>query len=249
LLEQSVPESRLINLIESVVQVYRENTPPPKRLKFLLNTIGEEEFRKLLKVEMAQRPHTERPEPGNFEVLAPLGTFLEIPFFAGELEAATLQRLARITSENAGGYLATTADQNIALLAESVEEVEAFKRALEQNDINPNSSEIIAKFRVCPGNHECRRGLSATREIAWHITTLIDGALKDMSWAISGCSNSCSQPQLAEYGVVTSKLVTNEAGCKLPLFDFYRRDDKHLGKRIAEGLSAANLYELIRTLE
>jgi sulfite reductase beta subunit-like hemoprotein len=247
LLKRAVPEGQLIHLIESVVQVYRENTPPPKRLKFLLNTIGEEAFRKLLKAEMTQRLHAEQPELGDVRVLAPQGTFLEIPVFAGELEADRLHRLATIVSENARGYLATTADQNIALLTESVEEMEAFKKALEQNDIIPNSSGISAKFRVCPGNHECRMGLSATRDIAWHITTLINESVKDMSWAISGCSNSCSQPQLAEYGIVTSKIATEE-GRNWPLFDLYRRDDQHLGRPIAKKLSAADLYGLIRTL-
>lgn len=249
LLERNVAENRLIHLIESVVQVYREKTPPPKRLKFLLNTIGEEDFRKLLKAEMIQRPQPEQAELKTLQALTPHGTFLEIPVFAGELEADALYRLATIASESGKGYLATTADQNIALLAESAEEMETFKKALEQNDIKLDSSGIIAKFRVCPGNHECRMGLSATRDIAWHITTLIKESVKNMSWAISGCSNSCAQPQLAEYGIVTSKLVSDEAGCKWPLFDLYRRDDQHLGRPIAEELSAADLYDLIRTLE
>ncbi len=249
LLERNVAENRLIHLIESVVQVYREKTPPPKRLKFLLNTIGEEAFRKRLKAEMTRRPQAKQAELEHLQVLAPQVTFLEIPVFAGELEADALYRLATIASENGKGYLATTANQNIALLAESAEEMETFKKVLEQNDIKLDSSGIIAKFRVCPGNHECRMGLSATRDIAWHITTLIKESVKDMSWAISGCSNSCSQPQLAEYGIVTSKLVSDEAGCKWPLFDLYRRDDQHLGRPIAEKLSAADLYDLIRTLE
>jgi len=249
LLEQAVPEDRLIQLVESVVQVYRENTPPPKRLKFLLNTIGEAEFRRLLKAEMTRRPCVEQPEPGSGGVLAPPGTFIEFPVFAGELEADTLQLLAKIASENSGGYLATTADQNIALLAESADERAALEKACEQNNLNPGSSGTAAKFRVCPGNHECRMGLSATREIARQIIPLIKATAKDASWAISGCSNSCSQPQLADYGIVTSKLVTDQAGCKSPLYDLYRRDDEKLGRPIAEGLSAFNLYELIGTLE
>jgi sulfite reductase beta subunit-like hemoprotein len=248
LLEQAVPEDQLTHLIESVVQVYRENTPPPKRLKFLLNTIGEEEFRRRLKAEMAQRPYVEQPDVGCFQLLAPQGTFLEIPVFAGELSADILYRLAAISSEHAGGYLTTTANQNIALLTESEKEENALKKALEQGNIKMDFLGNISEFRVCPGSHECRMGLSATREVAQQITTLVKGAAKDKSWAISGCRNSCSQPQLADYGVVTSKLDTTETGFNFPRFDLYRRDDEKLGRCIAEGLSANALYELIHTL-
>lgn len=249
LLEQAVPEERLIHLIESVVQVYRENTPPPKRLKFLLNTIGEKEFRRLLNSEMDQRPYIEKPNLGRVQLLAPQGTFLEIPVFAGELKADLLHRLATIASEHAGGYLATTANQNIALLAESGDEEDILRKAFDQNNIKLNPEGITSKFRVCPGNHECRMGLSATREVSKQIATMISENAKDKVWAISGCRNSCSQPQLADYGIVTSKLDTDEAGNKLPRFDLYRRDDSKFGNCIAEGLSATTLYELIRTLE
>jgi sulfite reductase beta subunit-like hemoprotein len=249
LLEQAVPENRIIHLIESVVQVYRENTPPPKRLKFLLNAIGEEEFRRLLDSEMAQRPYVEQANPGSAQLLAPQGTFLEAPVFAGELKADLLHRLATIASKHAGGYLATTANQNIALLAESDKEEDILRKAFDQNNIILSSEGITSKFRVCPGNHECRMGLSATREVSKQITTMISESAKGKIWAISGCRNSCSQPQLADYGIVTSKLDTDETGCKLPRFDLYRRDDDKFGKCIAEGLSNTTLYELIRTLE
>jgi len=249
LLEQAVPEGQLTHLIESVVQVYRENTPPPKRLKFFLNKIGEEEFRRLLKAEMAQRPYVEQLDVGYFQLIAPRGTFLEIPVFAGELSADILHRLAAISSEHAGGYLATTANQNIALLTESAKEEKSFKKALEQGNIKTELLGSISVFRVCPGSHECRMGLSATREVAQQITTVVNEAAKDKSWAISGCRNSCSQPQLADYGVVTSNLDTTEADFSFPRFDLYRRDDEKFGRCIAEGLSATALYELIQTLQ
>jgi sulfite reductase beta subunit-like hemoprotein len=249
LLEHTVLEHRVIHLIESVVHIYRENTPPPKRLKSLVNTIGEDEFRRLLHIEMEQRPQPEIPEFDADTPLAPDGNFLEIPVFAGEIESTRLRQLATISRECAGGYLATTANQNIALLASSTSEVEEQKKALLQHQIKTEDSESSKRFRVCPGNHECRMGLSPTREIAHGITAAAHPEALAKSWAISGCHNSCSQPQLADFGIVTKKLHKAEDGSRQPLFDLYQRDGHALGKCVAEGLTASALYEAIRTLK
>ena len=249
LLAEAVPEEALIHLVESVVQVYRDNTPPPKRLKFLLASIGEAEFRRLLDEELARRQRVKYQVDGVNPLLAPKGTFVTVPVFAGELNADTLVQLAAIASDKAGGYLATTADQNIAILASSMSEETAIHAALKEAGLGASSSLLIANFRVCPGNHECRMGLSATRDVASQIIGLAGETASAKSWAISGCRNSCSQPQLADYGIVTSKLATEENGDRQPLFDLYRREGNEFGKCIAENLSAKSLYNMIPDLE
>ncbi|NIS23523.1 nitrite/sulfite reductase, partial [candidate division KSB1 bacterium] len=199
------------------VQVYRDNTPPPKRLKFLLESIGEEEFRRLLDEEMTRRQPVKCRGDDKSSLFAPTGTFVTVPVFAGELKADTLGQLAAIATDKAGGYLATTTDQNIAVLASSTNEEAAIHTALEQAKLSASSSLMIANFRVCPGNHECRMGLSATRDVARQIIGLAGESASAKSWAISGCRNSCSQPQLADYGIVTSKLTREEDGERQPL--------------------------------
>lgn len=249
LLAEAVPEEDVIHLVESVVQVYREHTPPPKRLKFLLKKIGENAFRKLLGEEMAGRPRVSEQKPGPISLLAPQGVFLTIPVFAGEMSADTLALLAGIVEKKAGGLLATTADQNIALLAASTDEETALLDALEATGIHVSSSGMIANFRVCPGNHECSMGLSATRDVARQVMACAGRESSRVSWAISGCRNSCSQPQLADFGIVTSRLGGEDNGKRQPLFDLYRRDDQQLGECIAEGLSADALYEMVASLD
>jgi sulfite reductase (ferredoxin) len=249
LLDQAVTEDLLIHLIESVVVVYRANTPPPKRLKFLLNTIGEDEFRRLLQEEMTQRPQPEPPGLGENTPLAPEGSYLEVPIFGGEIETSLLRQLATIARECAGGYLAVSANQNMNLLAASTSETKALKSALAQQKIKTEDPDILTRFRICPGKHECRMGLAPTRDIARGITAAVNKTTRGSSWAISGCLNSCSQPQLADFGIVTKKVNTSDDGEKQPLFDLYRRDGNALGKCIGEELSASVLYELIGTLK
>lgn len=232
-----------------MVQVYRDNTPPPKRLKFLLESIGEVEFRRLFDEEMTRRQRVKYHVDGEIPLLAPKGTFVTVPVFAGELNADSLVQLADIASDKAGGYLATTADQNIAILASSTSEETAIHAALKEAKLGESSSLMIANFRVCPGNHECRMGLSATRDVASQVIGLAGESASSKSWAISGCRNSCSQPQLADYGIVTSKFAAEENGERQPLFDLYRREDHGFGKCIAENLSAKSLYDMIPNLE
>ncbi|MDH3997790.1 MAG: nitrite/sulfite reductase [Desulfuromonadales bacterium] len=245
LLQRAVPQTQLIHLIESVTQVYRENTPPPKRVKFLLNQVGEEKFRSLLQQEMAQRPVVELPQDADSEALESL-VFHEIPVFAGELPAERLVALAKFAAAH-DGQLATTADQNIALVAATPTTLETMRQ--EFQDQQSEGANFHPRFRVCPGNHECRMGLAPTRDIARKIDAHISESAQNKSWAISGCSNSCSQPQLANYGIVTSKLPRDENGERQPLFDLYRRDGDGLGQRIEKELSAERLYEIIRTLK
>ena len=249
LLEKAVPEEHLIHIIESVVQVYREHTPPPKRLKFLVKSIGETEFRKLLNEELVRRPKPVIAEtPPEAVVSAPQGVFLEVPVFAGELPTERLHRLAAMAREFACGALAVTADQNIALLASTPRQAEDLRVAFHQSGILQEEVSRLPHFRVCPGNHECRMGLSPTRELARQVNDLVGLTGTSLTWAISGCPNSCSQPQLADIGIVTKKLFTAENGSRRPLFDVYRRNDKELGRCIAESLTSEELLSLIPSL-
>jgi len=249
LLEKAFPEERLIHLIESVVQVYKENTPPPKRLKFLLNTVGKEAFLKLLQEEVERRPQPVLKElQGDVNPKSPDGTFVEIPVFAGEITTARMRILTAVARDSSNGHLAVTADQNLAILATSNQKIEALHIALEEQGIKRDDPTLLPRLRVCPGNHECRMGLSPTREIAKMISTAATSTAREKRWAISGCRNSCSQPQLAEIGIVTKKLIATEEGTKEPRFDLFRRDGEGLGRCIAEEIDAEALYEAIRKI-
>lgn len=248
LLEKAIPESRLIHFIEAIVHVYRENTPPPKRLKFLLNTIGEKAFRNLLFAELERRPQPTPLKLQNVNLKVPLGNFVEIPVFAGEITIEKLRILAAVARGSASGHLVVTADQNIAILVTSDQQSQAVHVDLEQHDLKQDDPNLLTRLRVCPGNHECRMGLAPTREIASLLSSVATSSARERSWAISGCRNSCSQPQLASIGIVTTKSVVTEEGNE-PHFDLYRREGKGLGRRIAEDLDAVDLCEAIRQID
>lgn len=253
LFEKAVAEERLLPLIEAIVRVYRANTPPPKRLKFLLNRIGEAGLRSLIEEELCRRPRT-RPVEEDTPASPPAGEtpLVTVPVFAGELPPALLRKLAAIARELTDGRLMVTADQNIALPLAGDRSMPVVREKLVAAGVALDQARQRINFRVCPGSHECRMGLAPTRDLAGRIIDERppgDGGLdQGASWAICGCPNSCSQPQLADFGIVTKRLVTREDGSREPRFDVYRREEQALGNRIAEDLTTEELCQTLRTL-
>lgn len=102
-------------------------------------------------------------------------------------------------------------------------------------------------FRICPGSHECAMGLAPTRDVARAVIGAMNDDAAALRWSISGCPNSCSQPQLARVGIVTAKSVKGEDGQRRPLFDLYRReDDGSLGVLVGSGLELEELVAAVR---
>lgn len=245
LYEQAVPEHELIPLIEAVVRVYARNTPPPKRLKFLLNQIGEVALRE--KVE-AGRHHGTEPEPRptlDGPLTLPGDDPIEIPVFAGELKTSDLQLLAGLAREHGNGFLALSADQNILLPLQTETERHPLQQRLKSAGLLNDLAENRIRFRVCPGNHECRMGLSPTRDVARQICQALSDKQPTGTLAISGCSNGCSQPQLAALGIITRKSVKQEDGTRTPLFDLLRRSDAGFGEVFQENLDLSGLIAAI----
>jgi sulfite reductase beta subunit-like hemoprotein len=92
-------------------------------------------------------------------------------------------------------------------------------------------------------------GLAATRDVAGRLMPHISDAGKNMSWALSGCANSCSQPQLADVGIVASRLTADAEGQKTPRFDLYRRQNSGLGQKVQDGLTLVELIEALSRIE
>lgn len=245
LYEQAVPEPELMPLIEAMVRVYARNTPPPKRLKYLLNQIGEPALRE--KIE-ASRRHGRQPEPQSTldgPLTLPDGEPIEIPVFAGEIKTSELCLLADLARQYGNGYLALTADQNILLLLPRDVARQTLLEQLHSAGILNDQVENQVRFRICPGKHECRMGLAATRDVARQICQAIDGKEFTGTLAISGCSNSCSQPQLATLGVITRKALKQDDGIRSPRFDLLRRTNTEFGKVIMENLDTTEIVDAI----
>ncbi len=248
LLENAVPEERIIPLIEAIIRVYRDNTPPPKRLKYLLNQMGKEKFLTLLGIELNRLPQPQQQITMDGPLAMEQGEILEAHIFAGEIESGQFRRLARLAAEEAGGFLALTADQNVALLLDKRADSERVKHSLAEIGLAGDDPERQVVFRVCPGSHECKMGFSPTRDVARSILSILGEKGRSLSFAISGCPNSCSQPQLAKVGIITSKLIRTADGEREPRFTLCRRSGEGLGTTEKEELGLDELLQTIAEL-
>ncbi len=245
LFESGVSENRVIPLIEAIARVYAAHTPPGKRLKHLVGSIGEPEFRRLV----AQEPSAVEelpPVTGLPENLLPPAGLRRIVagVLAGELTSDQLLALADFADRWGGGFLVATVDQDIAFHVDQTLDPARAAGALEQAGFS--RGEVC--LRVCPGSHLCLAGLSSTRDIAANVLEGMGPAGRGLSWALSGCPNSCTQPQLAEVGIVTSGLVRSEDGQRSPRFDLYRSGDDAFGRLAESNLTLDQLYGKLRQI-
>ena len=250
LLEDGVSEGRVFALLEAVVAVYKAGASPGKRLKHLVAGIGRVEFVGLLAPRLEAVPSLEIRD-GFAKSLTPEAgedtSFVEARVFAGELATTGLRRLASIGLEYTRGWLLVTPDQNLAFRLKG-DRAAALEQELADAGFRDGSREERVKFRVCPGNHECRMGLGPTRDITRQVIARMCGAGEGLGWAISGCPNSCAQPQLADVGIIIAKLPKDEKGERSPLFDLYRRTGETLGAVMHSDLTLDQLLEAVAVI-
>jgi sulfite reductase (ferredoxin) len=249
LLAPAVLEDALIPLIEVILRIYAKNTPPPKRLKHLILEIGEEEFRRRVFEDPdvnEELPTVPTLSGSLVPVPAQNSQRLEAHVFAGELTSEKLAALADIARDFCGAILMVNGDQNIAMHLVDPEDAAQAQASLLQAGFKDEPRERVT-FRVCPGNHECIYGLAPTRDVAATLWQQMGPSAQQLTWAISGCPNSCAQPQLADVGIVSSRLV-NEGDGPAPRFDLYRPGSAPLAEAVQQGLTLEELLQAARDL-
>ena len=247
LLAQGVLEDALLPLIETILRLYEAHTPAGKRLKYLVRELGREEFCRRVLADPALLE--ELPVvPGLTASLVPVpatgGHRLEAHLFAGELASGGLASLAAIAKSYCGGILMVTGDQNVQMHLETGSDPERALQALREAGFAADAPAERVIFRVCPGNHECMMGIAPTREIAALVLEQMGDAARQLTWALSGCPNSCAQPQLAGAGIIATRLAS-EPGGRAPRFDLYRAGAGAFAEPVQQGLTLQALLEEI----
>jgi ferredoxin-nitrite reductase len=164
--------------------------------------------------------------------------------YAGQLTGEQLITLADFADRWSDGILLATADQDISFHINPACDPAEASSALSCSGFDDH--QVI--FRICPGTHLCRVGLSPTRDIARTIIDSMGPAARTLAWAISGCPNSCTQPQLADIGIVSSSLVKYDAGGRSPRFDLYHGKCEGLGTVVERSLTLDELCCKVREM-
>jgi sulfite reductase beta subunit-like hemoprotein len=244
LLADRMPEPQLLPLAEAVVEVYKRWGEKGRRLKHLLQELGEEELRRRINLRCKDKEAVAFTDAFP-KALLPDERCQRVPLnvFAGELPALKMKQIAALAEKHNSHWLLVTPDQNIEIL------LEGSTAAIEQELIQTGFELLIdnSVLRICPGNHDCRMGLSATRDLARRLQNELGAQLTKYSFAISGCRNSCAQPQLADFGILASKMK-REGDLRTPLYDLYRRSGDGFGVVVASELNEEELINCIKEL-
>lgn len=240
-LYERLPEEQVVSVIERILGIYRERVGAGRRLKSLVAEIGPDAFQRLVTNDWIPES---LPLRGLGYDLGGAGQVepLILPTFAGQITSRRLREAAGLARQFAGSQLAVSAEQDLAFFPASPIAAQQLAMSVEKLVAEPDTAGTI--FRVCPGSHLCRMGLAPTRDLARAILEAANPQIKAQRLAISGCPNSCSQPQLADIGIVTTGLH-REGEQKSPRFTLLRRSATGLGAAVAVDLDAA---ELIATL-
>ncbi|MDF1551619.1 MAG: nitrite/sulfite reductase [Deferrisomatales bacterium] len=247
-LAAGVATDRVLALAEAAVEVYRRHAPPGKRLKHVAEQLGRAQLAAEIHAEWQKRAPVPGTTVGEERGAAPgASAALLVPVFAGELPAAALRALADASDQVGAGRLLLTPDQDVALPLPREDRAEEVARRLLQAGLalSPTGPEVL---RICPGSHQCKLGLAPTRDLARELIDGMGPKAAARGWAISGCPNSCSQPQLAEVGIVCAKRARGERAEREPRFDLWRRKGEGFGTRVLEGASRGELFAAVAEL-
>jgi len=243
-----LPEAEILPLLEAVIGLYRERLPKGRRLKHLARELGSERF--TAEVRRALPGGQSRSEVAPAARRAPSDADAPAAvarIFAGELTAAALRTLAGLAREFAGGFLALTPDQDATLFPLEPARLAEAEAALAAAGFG-RAGERAVTFRICPGSHECKMGLAPTRDVARVLIADMDPRARGLTWALSGCLNSCAQPQLADVGVIAARLPKAHDRERIPLYDVLRRTDEGFGEPILHQVQLAEVLNAVHAL-
>ncbi|MCC7508046.1 MAG: phosphoadenylyl-sulfate reductase [Planctomycetes bacterium] len=221
LLFKRVPELAVPGLVAATVQIHnawsnRKNRAQA-RLKFVLEEHGVEQLRDWilekwvppLEVELKPQPSLS-PPPARFDASGvhaqQNGAFkVRVPIVAGDITGEQVVKLVDAAEAAGAKLLHLSVRQNIAIPDVAHANVPALVAELERLGYPPSGWFGARDIVACPGASSCRKGFVETHEFAQVLSRELEsvaapGFAKRLRISVSGCPNSCSQPQLFDLG-------------------------------------------------
>ena len=257
----------VVDLSLAILKVYRDNGSRANRQKsrmmWLIEEWGIEKFRAEVEKEFGRALASEAPEDAiDWDKLDHIGVYpqkqsglnyvgLYIP--VGRLYAQDLFDLARLAEVYGSGEIRLTVEQNVIIPNVSNANLDAFlaEPLLQKFSIAPNMLE--RSLVSCTGAQFCNFALIETKNRALEIIRDLEAELEipkrvRIHW--TGCPNSCGQPQVADIGLMGTKV--RKDGKTVEGVNLYMGGkvgkDAHLGTCVQKGIACDDLPEVLRGL-
>ncbi len=259
-----VSPSDVVDLCKAILIVYRDRGPranrQKSRLMWLIDELGIEQFRSQVEQELGR---TLLPAAAKDEIIWEkrdhIGIYdqkqsglkyvgLHVP--VGRLSAADLFDLARIADVYGSGELRLTVEENVIIPNVPESRIESLVKEplLERFAIDP--APLMRALVSCTGSKFCNFALIETKSRSVAMIKELEAELsipKPIRIHWTGCPNSCAQPQVADIGLMGTKVRKN--GKTLEGVDIYMGGtvgkDAHLGTCVQKSIPCEDLKPVL----
>ncbi len=262
-----LPNEDVVSLSRAILEVYREHglreNRQKSRLMWLIEELGLETFRSMVEKRMGKPLTTAAAEDAiDWEKRDHIGVFkqkqaglnyvgLYVPI--GRLYAQDMFDLARLAEVYGKGEIRLTVEQNLIIPHISDENLDTFlaEPLLEKFTLNP--APLERSLVSCTGSQFCNFALVETKNRALAMTRQLDEELEipekvRIHW--TGCPNSCGQPQVADIGLMGTKV--RKDGKTVEGVDLYMGGkvgkEAKLGECVQKGIACDDLPATLRQL-
>jgi ferredoxin-nitrite reductase len=171
----------------------------------------------------------------------------------GRLYADDMFELARLAEVYGSGELRLTVEQNVIIPNIPDSRLDAFLQepVLEKFAVNPTP--LMRSLVSCTGAQFCNFALIETKSRALNLIKELEAEVETtrpvrIHW--TGCPNSCGQPQVADIGLMGTKV--RKDGKAAEGVDIYLGGqvgkDAHLGTCVTKGIACDDLKPVLRDL-
>lgn len=261
------PNEDVVDLCRAILSVYRDHglraNRQKSRLMWLIDEWGIDKFRAMVETQFGRQliPAAEkdaidwdkRDHIGVFPQQQSGFNFVGMHVPVGKLCAQEMLDLGRIAEVYGSGEIRLTVEQNVIIPHIPDENLDAFlaEPLLEKFSINPN---LLQRSLVsCTGAQFCNFALIDTKNKALETMKALEEEVEltrpvRIHW--TGCPNSCGQPQVADIGLMGTKV--RKDGKAAEGVDLYMGGkvgkDAHLGSCVQKGIACDDLISVLRNL-
>lgn len=262
-----VPPSDVVALSRAILEVFRDQglraNRQKSRLMWLIDEIGLAQFRTEVETRLGKPLAAaaakdeivweKRDHIGVYKQKQPGLNFVGLHIPVGRLFAPDMFELARIADVYGNGEIRLTVEENLIIPNIPDANLEAFlaEPILEKFSINPTP--LNRALVSCTGAQFCGFALIETKNRALAMIQELDGELtlsKPVRIHWTGCPNSCGQPQVADIGLMGTKV--RKDGKTVEGVDLYMGGtvgkDAHLGTCVKKGIPCQDLKPLLREI-
>ena len=260
------PDDDVVDLSRAILEVYRDcglrANRQKARLMWLIDEWGIEKFRSAVEKQIghplkkaAQEDEIDwekRDHIGVFKQKQPGLNYVGLHVPVGRLYAQDLFDLARMAEVYGSGEIRLTVEQNLLIPNIPDSSLEALlAEPLLAFSIDPQPLERL--LVSCTGSQFCNFALIETKNRALAMIRSLEAELElsqpvRIHW--TGCPNSCGQPQVAEIGLMGTKV--RKDGKSVEGVDIFKGGkvgkDAQLGECVQKGVACDDLLPVLREI-